>query len=271
VNALALGDAADQNEFGGKAAQLGAAIRAGLPVPTGIALSAELVDALAEGNAAARAAVDATFRKLGPPLAARSSAVGEDSGGASFAGQHATKLGVYSSSQLTDAILAVRASAFAPAALAYRQRLGIIGRPRMAVVVQKLVDPDCAGVLFTRNPMDGTDERVIEAAWGLGEAVVQGLVTPDRYRVGRDGRIIERAAGEKDLMLRPSQTGVEEHPVDDQRAAAHCLDDEKLTKLHDLALACEGHFGRDLDLEWAYDGPALFLLQQRPITRFVSA
>lgn len=271
MSALALEDATDHASFGGKAVQLGAAIRAKLPVPSGVAMSAELVDALGEGSRAAREVVESTFDELGPPLAARSSAVGEDSGGASFAGQHVTKLGIYSKSQLVDAILAVRASAFAPAALAYRLRLGIAGRPRMGVVLQKLVDPECAGVLFTRNPVDGADERVIEASWGLGEAVVQGLVTPDRYRLARDGRVLERAAGDKDLMLRPCRTGVEEHPVEDERAAAHCLDDAKLRMLHDLALACEGHFGSELDLEWAYVGPALYLLQQRPITRSISA
>ena len=75
----------------------------------------------------------------------------------------------------------------------------------MAVVLQELVDADCAGVLFTRNPLDGADELVVEAAWGLGERVVAGLVTPDRFRVARDGTVLERVAGEKDLAvsLRP--------------------------------------------------------------------
>jgi pyruvate,water dikinase len=197
--------------------------------------------------------------------------VDEDSQAASFAGQHTTRLGVYSLDELLDAVVAVQKSAFEPAALAYRQRLGIAGAPRMAVVVQRLIDAECAGVLFTRNPLDGTDERVIEAAWGLGEVVVAGLVTPDRYRVARDGRVLERSAGDKDLALRPGRAGLVEETLDPDRAAELCLDESRLARLHELALRCEAQFGPELDLEWAFEGPLLYLLQQRPITRTASA
>jgi pyruvate, water dikinase len=263
--------AADPHLYGGKAAQLGAAIAAGLPVPSGLALSWDLVETLAGDEAALRTWSDMLLDTLAPPLAVRSSAIGEDSAGASFAGQHQTRLGVFAVDELAEAIRSVHASAFALGALAYRQRLALAGRPRMGVVVQRLVQAECAGVLFTRNPLTGASERVIEASWGLGEAVVAGLVTPDRYRLARDGTLLESEAGEKDLALRFVPGGVREEEVDAERAHRLCLDAARLRELHVLAQRCERAFGPDLDLEWAFDGQAVHLLQHRPITRSLAA
>ena len=96
------------------------------------------------------------------------------------------------------------------------------------MVVQQLVDADCAGVLFTRNPLDGADELVIEAAWGLGEAVVAGLVTPDRFRVARDGTVLERVAGAKDLAVTLAPDGgTEEVAISGERVRALCLGDSR--------------------------------------------
>ena len=120
----------------------------------------------------------------------RSSAVGEDSEGASFAGQHATILNVRDEDQVVDAVLKVRESAHTESARAYRRTLGLDEAPRIAVVVQRMIEPDCAGVMFTRNPLDGADERVIEASWGLGESVVAGLVVPDNYALDQQGRVL---------------------------------------------------------------------------------
>jgi pyruvate,water dikinase len=214
--------------------------------------------------------VTEAFAALGGPVAVRSSAIGEDGASASFAGQHATVLGVICGQTLVAAIKKVRESAHAPSAIAYRKRLGLDGTPRMGVVVQRLVDADKAGVLFTKNPMTGADERVIEASWGLGEAVVAGLVTPDRYRVTRDGRILERAAGDKDLAIRlRADGGTHEVEVDAERAAVLCLADADLAALHQLALRCEGHAKAPIDLEFAFVGETLYLLQQRAITRAI--
>jgi pyruvate, water dikinase len=192
-----LAEAFEEEEFGGKAVQLGTAIRAGLPVPPGMALGAGWVAALAARDPTATTALSGLRGGATGPLAVRSSCVGEDSTGASFAGQHLTKLGVRTAEQLADAIRAVWESGCSEAALAYRRRLGLTGEPRMGVVVQQLVEAEVAGVLFTRNPVTGADERVIEAAWGLGESVVQGMVTPDLYRVGRRGEVLERRVGHK--------------------------------------------------------------------------
>jgi len=268
---IGLNGALDAGLFGGKAVQLGAALRAGLPVPPGYALSWRQVQAVVAGEAQGRSLLERVFATLRGPLAVRSSAVGEDSADASFAGQHATKLGVHTLNELLDATAEVHASAFAPAALAYRERVGVAGAPRIAVVVQELIDAECAGVLFTRNPMTGLDERVIEASWGLGEAVVAGLVTPDRYRLTRDGRLLEESAGEKDLALRWAPGGVSERAVEPDLVFRPCLDAGLLASLNALAHRCEETFGTALDLEWAVVGQSVHLLQQRPITRFLSA
>ncbi len=262
-----LSEVHDDHEFGGKASQLGAALRAGLPVPPGIALGHELVAAIAIDVARATE-LAGTVAALGGIVAVRSSAIGEDSAVASFAGQHATVLGVTDHRALVDAILVVHGSAHTPSALAYRAKLGLDRSPRMGVVVQRLVDADVAGVLFTIDPMSGADERVIEASWGLGEAVVAGMVTPDRFRIARDGRVLERTAGHKDLEIRRAPDGgTRELAVDDARAAQLCLDDAQLAALHALASRCEQRASTPQDLEFAFAGGALFLLQQRAITR----
>ena len=196
-----LEESLDAELYGGKAAQLAIAVGAGLPVPSGVALSVELVESIAADAPAAIAELVGTWPLPPAPLAVRSSAVGEDSEEASFAGQHLTCLNVRSAADGVAAVAAIWRSAHSDSALAYRRRLNLTDSPRIAVVVQQLVDADCAGVLFTRNPLDGADELVVEAAWGLGEAVVAGLVTPDRFRVARDGTVLERVAGTKDLAV----------------------------------------------------------------------
>ena len=266
-----LEESRDAELYGGKAAQLAVAVGAGLPVPPGVALSVELVDAIAAGAPAAIARLERTWPLLRAPLAVRSSAVGEDSEEASFAGQHLTCLNVRSSVDVTEAIGAIWRSAHSDSALAYRRRLSVTGSPRIAVVVQQLVDADCAGVLFTRNPLDGADELVIEAAWGLGEAVVAGLVIPDRFRIARDGTVLERVAGAKELavVLAP-HGGTEEVAISGKRTRALCLDDSQLGALARLAERCGQVFAGARDLEWAFTGDELHLLQCRAVTRAAS-
>jgi pyruvate,water dikinase len=264
----ALHEALHESEFGGKAAQLGHARRRGLPVPEGWALSTGFVERVVEGHPEAGGRLVEAFAALGRPVAVRSSAVGEDSASASFAGQHATVLNVRSGEDLLDAVRRVHASARTEAALAYRRRLGIAAAPRMGIVVQELVHASSSGVLFTRHPTTGADERVIEAVWGLGEAAVAGLVTPDLYRIARDGRVIERSPGDKDRAIVASDDGgTREVEVEPRRARAPCLDDAELAALGALAAACEEAFGGAQDLEWAFARGRLFLLQRRAITR----
>jgi pyruvate,water dikinase len=268
VRLAPLEESLDPELYGGKAAQLAVAMGAGLPVPPGLALSVELVEAIVAGSPAAIAELESTWPLLPGPLALRSSAVGEDSEAASFAGQHVTVLNVSTAADAAAAVEAVWLSAHAEAALAYRRRLGLSGAPRIGAVVQELVDAECAGVLFTCNPIDGADELVVEAAWGLGEAVVAGLVTPDRFRLARDGTVLERVAGYKDLAVSLAREGgTQEVSVPDERARAFCLDDRQLGELGRLAERCERVFAGARDLEWAFAGEALYLLQCRAVTR----
>jgi pyruvate,water dikinase len=262
-----LHEALPEEDFGGKAAQLALAHQKGLPVPPAWALSAAFVDRVVAGEESAIGRLVEGFLDLGGPVAVRSSGIGEDGASASFAGQHATVLNVRGREALLSAVHKVHGSARTEAALAYRKRLGLSPEPRMGIVVQRLVEADRAGVLFTQNPTTGADERVIEATWGLGEAVVAGLVTPDHYRVARGGRILERRAGEKDLAIVWSEgEGTEEVPVEEDRIHALCLSDAEIAALDELATRCEAAFGGSQDLEWAFSGDRLFLLQRRAIT-----
>lgn len=260
-----LADAVDEEEFGGKGAQLAAALRAGLPVPGGHALGWEVVEAAACGRRDLRP----EYAELAVgPWAVRSSAIGEDSSAASFAGAHLSVLGVVGAAELADAVRRVHASAGTDGALAYREHRGVQQGARMAVVLQEMVAADVAGVLFTRNPVTGVRERVIEASWGLGEVVVSGAVTPDNYRVSDDGEVLSVTPGDKDVALRLRADGaVEEQEVASALVRARCLDDDRLRTLHRLAVACDAAFGaRDHDVEFAFVGPRVFLLQRRPIT-----
>ena len=179
-----------------------------------------------------------------------------------------TILNVRSDEQVVDAVLTVRESAHTESARAYRRTLGLDETPRIGVVVQRMIEPDCAGVMFTRNPLNGCDERVIEASWGLGESVAAGLVVPDNYALDAHGALLRRTAGDKDIALRGAPDGgTMEEAVPNELVSAFCLSDDMLARLHDLAVRCESFFGKGLDLEWAFADGALYLLQCRAITR----
>jgi pyruvate,water dikinase len=265
-----LSAAGDVARFGGKAAQLAAARRAGLPVPDGWALGWEEVEALARQDPHGReveAALRAAVAGCGP-VAVRSSAVGEDSCAASFAGAHLTVLGLTGGDAILHGIRRVHASAVAPGALAYRDVLAVDEAIRMGVVVQEMVDADVAGVLFSRDPLTGAHELVIEASWGLGEAVVSGLVTPDHIRVSPGGRVLERVLGDKDVAIRLSRDGVaRETAVPADLARIPCLRDEQVERLSALVRACDEVYADTAhDIEFAFAGETLYLLQRRPIT-----
>lgn len=269
---LALAEVSDEAVFGGKAVSLGAAVRAGLPVPPGIALPAPLVDRIASGSHEAASVVRSSLDLPRGRMAVRSSAIGEDSSGASFAGQHVTRLNVFEP-HIPAAVRLVWESARSEAALAYRAKRGIDQHPAIGVVVQALIEPVAAGVLFTRDPLTGADERVIEAAWGLGEAVVSGLVTPDCYRLDARGGLIDRALGCKDVKIWFDEDGgTSEVPVPPELQEASCLASGDLERLYVLAECCIAVWGADLDLEWALTASGdVFLLQSRPITTLRNA
>jgi len=263
-----LAEAHDHSVFGSKAAGLGEATRGGLPVPPGVALSGPVVEAVACGEDGAIKEVAESVRSLAGPFAVRSSAVGEDGADASFAGQHVTLLNVPSAAELTDAVRESWWSANSDSAITDRQRTGLFVRPSVGVVVQALLDPDVAGVMFTQNPINGADERVIEASWGLGEAVVAGRVIPDNYRVARSGEVLERTCGFKKIAIRrAAEGGTVEEQVPAAEVECSCLSDAQLAELNRLAERCEQVYGEGRDIEWAIAGGQLYLLQCRPVTR----
>ena len=259
--------ACDTSLYGSKAVGLGEAARQGLPVPPGVALSGDLVESVASGDRAAIERVAKAVDPLRPPFAVRSSAVDEDSAAASFAGQHITLLNVHSAGDVPDAIRGVWWSANSDAAITYRQKIGLLTRPSVGVVVQSLLDPAVAGVMFTEHPVTGADERLVEASWGLGEAVVAGLVVPDHFRLDRSGHVLERKAGRKRIAIRSLPNGgTFEQQVAPEKVSALCLDDADLAALADLALQCEKIYGPRRDIEWAIQDDTLYLLQCRAVT-----
>jgi pyruvate,water dikinase len=265
---LPLAQVSDTAVFGSKAVGLGQALREGLPVPPGFALAGPLVEAVAAADEAAVETVVSAVRPLGGPLAVRSSAVDEDGADASFAGQHLTLLNVPSADELPKALREIWWSANSDSAISYRKRVGLFTRPSVAVVVQALLDPECAGVMFTRNPINGADERMIEASWGLGEAVVAGLVIPDSYCVARDGEVRNRRPGLKRVAVRGLATGgTAEGAVAPELVERLCLDDSRLAALNQLACRCEDVYGPDRDIEWAVADGAVYLLQCRAVTK----
>jgi phosphohistidine swiveling domain-containing protein len=293
---------------GGKGANLGELISAGLPVPPGFCVTtgayrravaetglAEAIDEalrdvrdddLASAEAAsagigtlfedlplpdalAEAILDA-YRSLGvPPVAVRSSATTEDLPGASFAGQQATSLNVRGGDELLGAVRRCWASLWSARAIAYRKRQGFHHeRAAVAVVVQRLVPAEVSGVLFTANPVTGArHELVINAALGLGEAVVGGLTTPDSFILDHATlKVWERQTGRQEVETILTERGTTERPLDPDQAARPTLNDAQLERLGEVGLAIERHFGDPQDIEWAYADGRLWVLQARPIT-----
>ncbi len=259
---------ADADAVGGKGLSLGLMAAAGLPVPPGFCVgSAAFRRCRGQALAAdlAKSIADA-YRVLGGGLVAvRSSATAEDGALTSFAGQQETFLGVQGDDAVCTAVGRCWASLDTERAVAYRRRQGV-GEDglAMAVVVQRLVPAEVAGVLFTRDPLDVEGRRMlVEASWGLGESVVSGRVTPDRFHIDRDtGMVLERLINSKTTETTAEGT----RPVDADKQNQPCLNDAQLAGLADLGRQVETFYGDARDLEWAWADGRFWLLQARPIT-----
>jgi pyruvate,water dikinase len=209
------------------------------------------------------------------PVAVRSSATSEDSPDASFAGEHDTYLWVRGGDDVIDAVRRCWASLFTDRATCYRVEMGYDHRTvEMCVVVQKMVRPKAAGVAFTLNPIDGDRSQVaIDSAWGFGESVVSGEVTPDNFLVDKVMKQIGRrivSVKECEFRLSDHDT-VEKVPLDPERAAEPSLTDDEIKEIAALARTAERHYGCPQDIEWAVDadlpdGQNVILLQARPET-----
>lgn len=207
-------------------------------------------------------------------VAVRSSATAEDLPDASFAGQQGTYLNVQGQAALLEAVIKCWASLWTARALAYRLRQGIDpAHVSLAVVVQRLVPADTAGILFTANPLDGNrDQMVINATWGLGEAIVGGQVTPDTVIVDKSTRQLEtREKAQKTVMTVRTDGGTEEQPVPDHKQNQSALEDATAIQLVELGAEIEAHFGAPMDIEWAITGDEIAILQARPITNLPPA
>jgi pyruvate,water dikinase len=209
------------------------------------------------------------------PVAVRSSATSEDSPDASFAGEHDTYLWVRGGDDVIDAVRRCWASLFTDRATCYRVEMGYEHRSvEMCVVVQKMVRPKSAGVAFTLNPTDGDRSQIaIDSAWGFGEGVVSGEITPDNFLIDKVVREIGRrvvSVKECEFALTDHDT-VEKRPLEPERASAPSLTDDEIKGIAALARTAEKHYGCPQDIEWAVDadlpeGQNIILLQARPET-----
>ena len=204
--------------------------------------------------------------------AVRSSAVAEDLEGASFAGQYDTVLGVRGIDEVARALLHCWASFLNPHALQYRRDRNI-SEYRAAVVVQRLVPADAAGVCFSVNPVDGNrDHVVINANYGLGESVVGGLATPDTFILDKQDRVIlSSTIGSKEVMTALVDGGSAEEPVPDEKRGELCLTAHEAALVASLAIQIESQEARPVDIEWAIQDGQVYLLQSRPITTLPEA
>lgn len=286
---------------GGKGANLGELVRAGLPVPPGFVVTTEayrefvratgigpqilalattpgedsaeqirtlfrshdLPTALASETVAAR-------QVLGEgPVAVRSSATAEDLEGASFAGQQDTYLDINGTDALLGAVRDCWASLWTARAMDYRARRDIDpAEVALAVVVQEMVDADAAGVMFTAAPTTGLRDRtVISAAWGLGESVVSGTASTDDLVVDTaTGRVLSRTIAGKDVMTVPTGSGTTEQAVPEERRLEPVLDDRAAAELAAIGARIQQHFGAPQDVEWARASGTFAVVQARPIT-----
>ncbi|NKY60089.1 PEP/pyruvate-binding domain-containing protein [Nocardia flavorosea] len=257
---------ATRSHCGSKAGTLGVLLHHGLPVPDGFVVPST-------GEAAAGPALhSAVARELdllgNPVLAVRSSAATEDTADASAAGQYESVIGVQGVDAVCAAITACRASAHAARVGDYRRRTNghtADAAHGMAVLVQRVVEADVSGVLFT--PTQPGDPIRVEASWGLGLAVVDGIVTPDTYEVAPDGKAT-CTTGSKQIRidLHTETAGVTTSAVADERQTARTLDDRMATVLAGLGNRIAGFLGGPQDIEWAVADGKVWILQARPIT-----
>jgi pyruvate, water dikinase len=201
--------------------------------------------------------------------AVRSSATAEDLEGASFAGLQETYLNVTGTEEILKAVRKCWGSLFTARVLVYRSRKGFDhSAVRLAVLVQKMVDSVVSGILFTRDPNTGENHMIIEAGWGLGEAIVGGEVTPDHYVVdGASQRLIHKQISEQKVRLVRADAGGNRHEeVPAAERSVQKLSDERIQRLASLARVIESHYRRPMDVEWCADAQSLYIVQARPVT-----
>ncbi|MFE8069851.1 phosphoenolpyruvate synthase [Marinobacteraceae bacterium S3BR75-40.1] len=302
--------ALSEAELGGKARQMAWLSRNDFPVPEWVAVTTEAFDAFlqehdlkgwlsttlkkltADNAAATSAAIAERIEEHSLPLvlvselaqalgsldlpadsfyAVRSSVVGEDAGNASFAGQMDSFLFQQTLEDIHSAIRRVWASAFSERALLYRMRHGLpLEHIQCAVIVQRMIDGEVSGVMFTAHPVNGhRDQGLISACWGSGEGLVSGICAADEFTVGLDGGILEQQIADKDQALRFDREqgrGTREVEVPAEERHTACLSPEQCRQLMRVGRAIARKCGAPQDIEWTYADGGLWVLQTRPIT-----
>lgn len=293
--------AEDKARFGGKSASLGELLAAGIPVPRGFAVAtdtfrsfvqqsglAPTIDGhLSAGNHEAIAAafdgatipseiaaeITRAYADLGrPAVAVRSSAIGEDSATATFAGQQETFLWVAGDDLVLTQVRACWASLYSPQAVSYRAKLGVPPEDAaMGVAIQEMIDARVSGVMFTCSPATGDPSSIaVNASWGLGEAVVSGEVTPDELLISKvTGEVIREFVADKHVerVAAPAGGGTIAVEIEGPRRRTRCLSEGDIGALVELATLIQRHFGSHQDIEWAIARSGeLFAVQSRPVT-----
>lgn len=271
---------------GGKGASLGEMASAGFPVPPGFVVLTNAFEAFLEAMSPLEetpekirasilssempleiaSEIERAFDKLGAEfVAVRSSATAEDGAEAAWAGQLETYLNTVREDLMTN-VKKCWASLFTLRAIAYGKEMqqGSGGSNRVAVVVQRMVQSEVSGVAFSVHPVtQDRSQLVIEAGWGLGEAIVSGSITPDSYVVDKaDGRIMDANVSEQERMI--GEHGWEKVPA--EKRASQKLSNNQIVELSKLVVRIENHYGFPVDVEWALEGDKFYITQSRPIT-----
>jgi pyruvate,water dikinase len=280
-------DCVEVGRAGGKGASLARMRALGLPVPEGFVIPAGMLASVVDADALRAALPDharaqaivaaaevpaeiaGAYAALGddPPVAVRSSACAEDSETASYAGQQETYLYVRGADAVLGRVRDCWASFFSERAIFYREKKGSLEDLGMAVVVQRMVRSDVAGVLFTCDPVRGRRDRmVVEAVLGLGEAAVSGQVTPDHYILKRDGTVRKAQVARQPFAIVPVEAGgVEERELGEE-GGEQKLGEDHLRELARIGDDLERRLGGPQDIEWALEGGEIYVLQARPVT-----
>jgi len=206
-------------------------------------------------------------------VAVRSSATTEDLAAASFAGQQETFVNIKGKSQLIDAVKRCFASLFTARAVYYRKKKGFTHEQALlAVVIQKMINSDKSGVMFSKDPVNQTDNIVIEAVYGLGEGIVSGKILPDHYVVSKDLEIKDKKINNKKIAL--TRNGAGENitvNLTSERSNSQVLTDYEIKKLADYAEKLESHYGKPQDIEFSIEDKSIYIVQTRPITTQATA
>ena len=280
----------DVSTAGGKGANLGEMTGAGIPVPNGAVLTAQAYDHFMEHNSVSvgcsaaeirdavrggvmpgdmKDEIISLYRSMGSSarVAVRSSATAEDLADASFAGQQETYLNVIGEEELLKKIKDCYASLWGDRAVSYRRKQGYDKQKvSLAVVIQQMIESESAGVIFTKDPTGVSDDIVINASYGLGEAVVSGTVSPDEYRCDKEGNVTHKVIGSKEIRIVYSENGTQTVSVPENLRTAQVLSAEMIRSLVNEAINIELHYGQPMDIEWAISDGKIYILQARCIT-----